>query len=139
MEPPLAQILVVVANIRMRSWMTEVEEGFVSTAVEHELANPKLHGNPDSQARPKHITCHRAANVRAMRAKGNPVTIPEPVEYTFDWPSAVRPRGRCNHGNMNPFLREANERYRKSFLFCLTAFTHRPWKSFIERYGWTRW
>lgn len=42
MEPPLAQILVVVANIRMRSWMTEVEEGFVSTAVEHELANPKL-------------------------------------------------------------------------------------------------
>lgn len=44
MEPPLAQILVVVANIRMRSWMTEVEEGFVSTAVEHELANPKLYG-----------------------------------------------------------------------------------------------
>lgn len=24
--------------------MTEVEEGFVSTAVEHELANPKLYG-----------------------------------------------------------------------------------------------
>ena len=47
MEPPLAQILVVVANIRMRSWMTEVEEGFVSTAVEHELANPKLYGKPD--------------------------------------------------------------------------------------------
>ena len=48
MEPPLAQILVVVANIRMRSWMTEVEEGFVSTAVEHELASPKLYGKPDS-------------------------------------------------------------------------------------------
>lgn len=46
MEPPLAQILVVVANIRMRSWMTEVEEGFVSTAVEHELANLKLYGGP---------------------------------------------------------------------------------------------
>lgn len=47
MEPSLAQILVVVANIRMRSWMTEVEEGFVSTAVEHELASPKLYGKPD--------------------------------------------------------------------------------------------
>lgn len=45
MEPPPAQILVVVANIRMRPWMTEVEEGFVSTAVEHELAGPKLYGN----------------------------------------------------------------------------------------------
>lgn len=66
MEPPLAQILVVVANIRMRSWMTEVEEGFVSTAVEHELANPKLHGNPGSQARPKpYITkCTRYAGER---------------------------------------------------------------------------
>lgn len=42
MEPPLAQILVVVANIRMRPWMTEVEEGFVSTVVEHELVSPKL-------------------------------------------------------------------------------------------------
>lgn len=46
MEPPPAQILVVVANIRTSSWMTEVEKGFVSTAVEHELANPKPHGNP---------------------------------------------------------------------------------------------
>ena len=27
--------------------MTEVEEGFVSTAVEHELASPKLYGKPD--------------------------------------------------------------------------------------------
>lgn len=29
-----------------------------------------------------------------------------------------RPR---NHGNMNPFLREANKRHRKSFLFCFTV------------------
>lgn len=28
--------------------MTEVEEGFVSTAVEHELANPKLYGKDKS-------------------------------------------------------------------------------------------
>lgn len=68
MEPPLAQILVVVANIRTSSWMTEVEKGFVSTAVEHELANPKPHGNP--------VVTHQSA-------KGNPVTIPEPVEYPF--------------------------------------------------------
>lgn len=48
--------------------MTEVEKGFVSTAVEHELANPKPHGNP--------VVTHQSA-------KGNPVTIPEPVEYPF--------------------------------------------------------
>jgi hypothetical protein len=42
MEPLFAQILVVVANIRMRSWMAEVEEVFVSTAVGHELVSPKL-------------------------------------------------------------------------------------------------
>ena len=29
MEPPLVQILVVVANNRMRPWRTEVEKGFV--------------------------------------------------------------------------------------------------------------
>lgn len=82
MEPPLAQILVVVANIRMRSWMTEVEEGFVSTAVEHELANPKLYGKSDSNA------IHRTrleTHIARDQAKGNPVTIPEPVEYTFAW------------------------------------------------------
>jgi hypothetical protein len=35
---------VVVANILMRSWMTKVDKGFMSTptTVEHELAGPKL-------------------------------------------------------------------------------------------------
>lgn len=42
MEPPLAQILVVVANNRMRSWRTEVEKGFVWTVVDHELVGPKF-------------------------------------------------------------------------------------------------
>ncbi len=42
MKLPYVQILVVVANIRMRSWMAEVEKVFVSTAVEHELVSPKL-------------------------------------------------------------------------------------------------
>ena len=42
MEPPLVQILVVVANNRMRSWRTEVEKGFVWTVVDHELVGPKF-------------------------------------------------------------------------------------------------
>lgn len=42
MEPSLAQILVVVANNRMRPWMTEVEKGSVWTVVDHGLVGPKL-------------------------------------------------------------------------------------------------
>ena len=42
MELPLVQILVVVANNRMRSWRTEVEKGFVWTVVDHELVGPKF-------------------------------------------------------------------------------------------------
>jgi len=45
MDQPSQQILVVVASIQMRSLKTEVEEGFVLTAVGHELAGPKLYRN----------------------------------------------------------------------------------------------
>lgn len=42
MELPLVQILVVVANIQMRILKTEVEKGFMVTAIGHELVGPKI-------------------------------------------------------------------------------------------------
>ena len=41
MERPEVQILVVVASIQMRSLKTEVENGSMSTVLEHGLAGPK--------------------------------------------------------------------------------------------------
>jgi hypothetical protein len=40
-KQPLVQILVVVANIQMRTLKTEVEKGSMITAVGHGLADPK--------------------------------------------------------------------------------------------------
>ena len=42
MKQPLVQILVVVANIQMRTLKTEVEKGFWGTAVGPELVDPKI-------------------------------------------------------------------------------------------------
>ena len=42
MKRPLVQILVVVANIQVRILKVEVEKGFMRTAVDHELAGPKV-------------------------------------------------------------------------------------------------
>ena len=41
MELPLVQILVVVANIQVRTLKTEVEKGSMVTAVGHGLVDPK--------------------------------------------------------------------------------------------------
>ena len=41
MKLPLVQILVLVANIHMRTMKTEVEKGSMSTAVGHGLVGPK--------------------------------------------------------------------------------------------------
>lgn len=42
MEQRLVQILVVVANIQMRTLKTEVEKGFIKTAIGYELLDPKV-------------------------------------------------------------------------------------------------
>ena len=42
MELYLVQILVVVANIQMRTLKTEVEKGSVRTAIGHGLLDPKI-------------------------------------------------------------------------------------------------
>jgi len=41
----IEQIVVVVASIQMRSLKTEVEKGFMPTAIGHELVSPKGLGN----------------------------------------------------------------------------------------------
>ena len=42
MELPLVQILVVVANIQMRTLKAEVEKGSMRTAIGHGLLGPKI-------------------------------------------------------------------------------------------------
>ena len=44
MKHLLVQILVVVASIPMRTWKTEVEQGFMRTAVGHESPDPNQVG-----------------------------------------------------------------------------------------------
>ena len=44
MERHLVQILVVVANIQMRTLKTEVEKGSMRTAIGHGLLGPKIMG-----------------------------------------------------------------------------------------------
>ncbi|KAG8237407.1 hypothetical protein J437_LFUL016223 [Ladona fulva] len=41
LEPPPVQILVVVANTPAGPWRTDVEKGFVGTAVAHESVDPQ--------------------------------------------------------------------------------------------------
>ena len=41
LEPPLLQILVVVANNQERTSLADVEKGSMSTSVEHGLVRPK--------------------------------------------------------------------------------------------------
>jgi len=41
MKLSIVQILVAVASIQMRTLKTEVEKGFMWTAIEHELVDPK--------------------------------------------------------------------------------------------------
>ena len=48
---------------------------------------------------------------------GNPVTIPEPVEYTFVYDILYIYTISVTRN----FHEEANRRYRKSFLFCFTV------------------
>jgi len=45
MELFLVQILVVVANTQARTLRTEVEKGFMRTAFDHELVDPKTKSN----------------------------------------------------------------------------------------------
>ena len=58
------QILVVVANIQMRTLKTEVEKGSMRTAIDHGLLDPKTLGNPNHGS-------------LLPESKGNEVNIPQ--------------------------------------------------------------
>ena len=45
LEQPLVQILVLVANIQMKTLKAEVGKGFMRTAIGHELLDPKAYGS----------------------------------------------------------------------------------------------
>ena len=45
LELPLVQILVLVANIQMKTLKAEVGKGFMRTAIGHELLDPKAYGS----------------------------------------------------------------------------------------------
>ena len=47
------QILVVVANIQVRTLKAEVEKGFMRTALVRELVDPKVQVNPDNDTMPR--------------------------------------------------------------------------------------
>src|SRR3954468_13010888 len=63
-ERPSVRILVVVANIQMRTLKAEEGKGFMKTALAHGLADPKGRGKPVRE------------RVAARAPKGNRVKIP---------------------------------------------------------------
>jgi len=56
MEFHLVQILVVVANIQVKLLKTEAETGFMRTAIDHELVDPKVKTNLEKREQAKAIT-----------------------------------------------------------------------------------
>lgn len=88
-EPPSAQILVVVANTLERSWRTDAEKGFLSTAVAQVLVDPK------PRAKALQRGPHESTPPRSRRGRTLPPPIPDnPVRGAGDTngrePPAVR-------------------------------------------------
>lgn len=67
-EPPSAQILVVVANTLERSWRTDAEKGFLSTAVAQVLVDPKPRAKALQRGPPTFVTRARGTRERSSRA-----------------------------------------------------------------------
>ena len=104
-KQPLVQILVVVANIQMRTLKAEVEKGSVWTAFGHGLVDPKRWGNPVSRAQ-----------FRAAHRKGIGLIFPN--------------RDAEADGNVSE-PGDAGGSPGKSSLFFLTA--RKPWNRIIRR------
>ena len=95
------QILVLVANIQVRTLKTEVEKGFMRTVIDHELVDPKAQVNSVTND-------HMIYLVVFMRRKGIRVNIPEPlIGYFYGNVSEYGDDSRCPG---------------KSSLFFLTVF-----------------
>ena len=68
------QILVVVANIQVGTLKAEVEKGFMVTAVDHELVDPKPQVNPANNVI---VSAYGTFQGYIRTAKGSQVNIPE--------------------------------------------------------------
>jgi hypothetical protein len=75
MNLSLVQILVVVANIHVKTMKAEVGKGFMRTAFDHELVGPKAKINLVNDL----IGCKKPKKRLNPMPKGNLVNIPEPV------------------------------------------------------------
>jgi len=69
MEFHLLQILVVVANIQVKLLKTEAETGFMRTAIDHELVDPKVKTNLEKREQAK------AIKIESLIPKGNKFNI----------------------------------------------------------------
>lgn len=91
-EPPLAQILVVVANTLERSWRTDAEKGFLSTAVAQVLVDPKprakaLQRGPHDERSSVHARSPRKSEARGSHERDRrrfglrlpPTLLPTPL------------------------------------------------------------
>ena len=78
------QILVVVANIQVRTLKAEVEKGFMRTALVRELVDPKVQVNPDNDTMPRTPWGIRIKGRVHCTRKGIRINIPEPsVGYFY--------------------------------------------------------
>ena len=108
MEQPLVQILVVVANIQMRTLKTEVGKGSMWTAFGHGLADPKWQ-----------------VRLRSLNESFAPC-----LEREWGYYSSAKAWIMC--GNTNE-LGNVGESPGKRCLFFLTLVI--PWNQIIWRYG----
>lgn len=93
-EPPLAQILVVVANTLERSWRTDAEKGFLSTAVAQVLVDPKprakalQRGPHDERSSVERVPLGPLPRRGARAKRGGPSAVRNPF---FQQRSSPRP------------------------------------------------
>jgi len=120
-QPPV-KILVVVANIQMRTLKAEVEKGSMWTAVGHGLVDPKPQGN----------SVRKGALTGSPQAKGNRVNIPEP-ERGY-WLRGLR--GSRLHLRQRKRTQGRRRWPREEFSFLVNSHERwRPWNLFARRYG----
>ena len=101
MDQSLVQILVVVANIQIRSLKTEVGKGSMATVVVHRLIDPKELANAYQNKKDTSVFDYFAP-------KGNPAEILEFRCGEFKW----------QHGEFGDIMESTG----KSYLFYLTFY-----------------
>ena len=121
MELPHVQILVVVANIQVRTLKTDVEKGSMWTAVEHGSGGPKWTVKHRIKMRVVHVPWHKPP----LKRKGIGLIFPTlHTEIGSQEPSAATQTNS-----------ETSARVLERVLFSLLR-THNPWNQIVWRKGW---